>query len=146
MIIVIVLGACALIEGFALLHKYLAGKKIDGDAVADKVMNYANVAEAFAAAIAPFLPATYGPIVSTLSKVTYSAVSMVEALWKASVLTDDKRKATAISLIQSDLQKAGITVDDDVNKWISVAVDLMCRFLPKSHTESAVPVTDTTAQ
>ena len=136
MVILIVVGACAVIAGFAWLHKYFASKKIDGDAVADKVVSYANVAEAFATAISPFLPPAYGPIVSTLSKFTYSAVSMVEALWKASVLPDDKRKATATSLIQSDLQKAGITIDDNVNKWISVAVDLMVRFLPKSHTDA----------
>lgn len=131
--LLIVIGTCALIALAVYLRKYLTAKKIDGDTTVEKGVSYANVAEAFALAIAPFLPAKYGNILSKLAVAAFKSVNTVEALWKASVLPEDKRKATATSLIQSELTQAGIPVDDEVNKLISVSVDLMCRFLPKSH-------------
>lgn len=135
MIILIVLGACALIAGFVLLRRYLTGKKIDGDAVADKVIDYANVAEAFAAALAPFLPPYLANILKPLASATYAVVQTIEELWEVSGVPEDKRKSTAIEMIRLRLQKSGITIDDNIDKWIGVAVDLMVRFLPKSHPE-----------
>lgn len=135
--LLVILGACALIAGGAYLGNYLSKKKIDTAKVGEKVVSAANVAEAFALAIAPFLPAKYGSILSKLSVSAYKSVNTVEALSKASVLPEEKRKATATSLIQSELQQAGIPIDDEVNKLISVSVDLMCRFMPKSHTITA---------
>lgn len=147
MTILIVIGACALIAVGAYLGNFLSKKKIDVSKGAEKVTSAANVAEAFALAIAPFLPAKYGSIITKLAVSTYKGINIAEALWKASALPEDKRKATATSLIQSELQQANITVDDEVNKLISVSVDLMCRFMPKSHTaapesEAAAPGTN----
>lgn len=136
----IVLGSCAVIIGAIYLELHLGKKKIDGSKVIDKIASCTNVAEAFSLAIAPFLPAKYGSILSKLAISSYKGVNTAEALWKASVLPEDKRKATATSLIQSELQQSGIAIDDEVNKLISVSVDLMCRFMPKSHT---VPATST---
>lgn len=140
--IIIVLAACAVIAGFAWLRLYLTKKKIDGDATAGKVEHYADVAEAFAESIAPFLPTNMSKIILPLAKATYSAVSVMEELWSASVLPADQRKSTATTLIQADLKKAGIPITDETNKWISVCVDMMCRFLPKSHTAPADVPTD----
>ena len=137
MVVIIVFGACALIAGGAYLGNFLSKKKIDTSKVEGKVTSAANVAEAFALAIAPFLPAKYGSIISKLAVSTYKGINIAEALWKASALPEDKRKATATSLIQSELQQNRIQVDDEVNKLISVSVDLMCRFMPKSHTDTA---------
>ena len=139
MVLIIVFGACVLITGGAYLGNFLSKKKIDVSKVEGKAVSAANAAQAFALAIAPFLPAKYGSILSKLAIASYKGVNTAEALWKASVLPEDKRKATATSLIQSELQQSGIQVDDEVNKLISVSVDLMCRFMPKSHTAPATP-------
>lgn len=141
LVLAIIIGACLLIVGAAYLGAYLSKKKINASKVIEKVISYSNVAESFALAIAPFLPDKYSSIVSNLAVAAYKDVNTVEALWKASVLPEDKRKATATSLIQSELAQAGITVDDEVNKLISVSVDLMCRFMPKSHAETTTPAT-----
>ena len=133
LVILIVLGVALLFVGFIVLRRYLVAKKIDGDAVANEVQDCANVAEAFATAITPFLPANIAAIITKLAVSAFAAVKMGERLWQASAIPEDQRKTMAISLIQYDLQKAGITVDDNVNKWIDVVVDLMCRFLKKSH-------------
>ncbi len=138
MVFIIVFGACILIAGGAYLGNFLSKKKINVSKVEGKAVSAANAAQAFALAIAPFLPAKYGSILSKLAIASYKGVNTAEALWKASVLPEDKRKATATSLIQSELQQSGIAIDDEVNKLISVSVDLMCRFMPKSHTASAV--------
>lgn len=137
--LLIILGACALIAGGAYLGNYLSKKKIDTAKVEKKVVSAANVAQAFALAVAPFLPAKYGSILSKLAIASYKGVNTTEALWKAAVLPEEKRKVTATSLIQSELQQAGIPIDDEVNKLISVSVDLMCRFMPKSHPVAAQP-------
>lgn len=146
LVIVIVLGAVVLISGFVMLRRYLTGKKIDVDAVADKAEEYADVAEAFAAALAPFLPSYLANILLPLAKATYAVVSTIEELWEVSGVPDDKRKSTAIAMIQLRLQKSGITIDENIDKWIGVAVDLMVRFLPKSHpTEIALGAVETPA-
>lgn len=133
MVLIIVFGACVLITGGAYLGNFLSKKKIDVSKVEGKAVSAANAAQAFALAIAPSLPAKYGSILSRLAISSYKGVNTAEALWKASVLPEEKRKATATSLIQSELQQSGITIDDEINKLISVSVDLMCRFMPKSH-------------
>ncbi len=146
MVLVITFGACALIAGGAYLGKYLSKKKIDVSKVEKKVVSATTAAEAFGLAVAPFLPAKYGSILSKLAISSYKNVNTAEALWKASVLPEEKRKPTAMSLIQSELQQNGITIDDEVNKLISVSVDLMCRFMPKSHTDApAVSAAQATA-
>lgn len=136
LVLVITFGACALIAGGAYLGDYLSKKKIDVSKVEKKVVSATTVAEAFGLAVAPFLPAKYGSILSKLAISSYKNVNTTEALWKASVLPEEKRKATATSLIQSELRQNGIPIDDEVNKLISVSVDLMCRFMPKSHTDT----------
>lgn len=146
MVLIIIFGGCALIVGGAYLGNYLGKKKINTSKVGEKIVSAANAAEAFGLAIAPFLPAKYGSILSKLAISSYKNVNTAETLWKASVLPEEKRKATATSLIQSELQQNGITIDDEVNKLISVSVDLMCRFMPKSHTAPAVPAPQVAAQ
>jgi hypothetical protein len=146
MVLIIVLGACVLIAGGAYFGNFLSKKKIDVSKVEWKAVLVASAAQAFALAIAPFLPAKYGSILSKLAISSYKGVDTVEALWKASVLPEEKRKATATSLIQSEFQQSGIQVDDEVNKLISVSVDLMCRFMPKSHTVPATPAAQTAAE
>lgn len=146
MVLIIVFGACVLIAGGAYLGNFLSKKKIDVSKVEGKAVSAANAAQAFALAIAPFLPAKYGSILSKLAISSYKGVNTAEALWKASVLPEEKRKATATSLIQSELQQSGIQVDDEVNKLISVSVDLMCRFMPKSHMAPATPAPQTAAE
>lgn len=144
-ILLIVLGCCALIVGGAFLGNYLAKKHIDLSKVASEAVSGMNMADAFALAVAPFLPAKYASIVGTLFNAVKKGINIAEALWKASQCPEDQRKAVATSLIQSQLQQGGVTLDDEVNKLISVSIDLMCRFMPKSHTQAA-PVSSVAAQ
>ena len=98
MVLIIVFGACVLITGGAYLGKFLSKKKIDVSKVDGKAVSAANAAQAFALAIAPFLPTKYGSILSKLAISSYKGVNTAEALWKVAVLPEEKRKATATSL------------------------------------------------
>ena len=142
-ILLIVLGCCTLIVGGAFLGNYLAKKHIDLSAEVSKAVSGMNMADAFALAVAPFLPAKYASVVTNLFNAVSDGISIAEALWKASQCPEDQRKAVATSLIQSKLQSKGIVLDDKINKLISVSIDVMCCFMPKSHTQ-AVPVAPAT--
>jgi hypothetical protein len=137
LVLIIILGAVILVGVAAYLSNYLTKHKIDAEAVIQKALQGLSIADSFALAITPFLPVAYGNIISKLFQFTLEGVNTAEALFKAAVLSSDQRKATATSLITSKLVQAGVKPDDEINKLISVSVDLMCRFLPK--TTVAVP-------
>ena len=139
-VLLLVLGCCALIVGGAFLGNYLAKKHMDLTAELSKAVSGINIADAFAIAIAPFLPAKYACIVGKLFKAVKRGIDIAEAIWKASQCPEDQRKTVATGLVQSELQSDGIALDDEINKLISVSIDLMCRFMPKSHTQAAPAV------
>jgi hypothetical protein len=134
LILLIVFGAILLILAAAWLGDFFAKHNINEPAIAQKVIKGLSVAEAFALAITPFLPIPYANIISKLFQFTTNGVNTAEALYKASAVSADQRKTTATSLITSELTQAGVVPDDEINKLISVSIDLMCRFLPHKST------------
>jgi hypothetical protein len=133
LVLIITFGALILISASAYLSNYFAKYNIDEPAIAQKIISGLSVAEAFAMAIAPFLPITYASIAAKLFQYTLDAVNTAEALFAASALPADQRKATATSLITSKLSQAGVKQDSKIDKLISVSIDLMCTLLPKTN-------------
>lgn len=150
-ILITVLGAVAgMLIGFY-LRKFLAAKKIDLSAVeakADKVLQY--VLDGMEA-LAPFLPGKYATILETVAKAVASAVEKIEDLNSLGLLPDEQRKAKATELIIKELTNEKITIDANVQKLISVAIDSACLVLPghismETAAEATVQPASTTAQ
>lgn len=145
LVLIIVLGAVILIGAAAYLGKYITEHKIKASDSVKKAIQGLSVAEAFALAMAPFLPVKSAAIIAKLFQMTVNAVNTAEALYKAATLPAEQRKATATSLITSELIQAGITPDQEIDKLISVSIDLMCRFLPKTNVTTPAPAKAVTA-
>jgi hypothetical protein len=113
------------------------GGKINISEILDMVVNSIDAGEALAVALAPFAPGIPIAIIIKIADVVKKAVVQAEATYKVSLAlqgeTVDQRKVQATSLITSNLTLEGITIDDKISKLISVAIDLMCRALPKTH-------------
>lgn len=133
--ILVLLGATTLI-GAACLGAYLTKKGVNVKSIeyeTDKVIAYSSSA---AEALAPYLPMPYRGLIQTIAKYSAETVQTTEALYDASMLTGDKRKEAAVSIIIKDMEEANLTVDENVKKLISVAIDAACLVLPH-HINSA---------
>jgi hypothetical protein len=117
-------------------------KKINIPALMDKVVNGIGIGESLALSIAPFAPGLPIPTIVFIADKVKKAVVESEVVYKEAITlsaeTPDQRKANATVLIESALKLEGIEVTPDIQKLESVAIDLMCRALPKTHVVAAV--------
>lgn len=129
-ILLIVLGVAGGMAGDYFLQKFLAAKKIDLSAVEAKVDKVLEYLIKDAEAIAPFLPPKYSAIVDKIAKSVAAVVQKIEDLHNLNLVPADQRKAAATKLIIADLEAQHITVDENIQKLISAAIDSACLVLP----------------
>jgi hypothetical protein len=138
MIVVLAAAVSAIITHTAIkLHN----KGINGASALEKVDMGITYAQSIAEAIAPFLPAVAGPVISKVLSIAQKAVQHVEATYKAALSTNsgaaDTRKAEATSLIKSALALDCVADSAEVDKLIDVVIPLLVLALPKTHETTA---------
>lgn len=130
-------GAAVAISA-AKLVQFLKSKGINVDALEAKANAGIQYAERAADAIAPFLPEPYGTIVKKAATYVADGVDVTEKLKDAGMMSADQRKTAATNLILADLKKAGLPVDSNVEKILSVVIDGSALVLP-GHVATANP-------
>lgn len=134
--IIVVLGA---IIGAGYLGMILGKKKIDVDGLVDEAKKAMPVFDNVAAVVESLLPEPYKAMAVTVATAAQKAVSMAEGIALAGQLPEAQRKSYATNLINSALLMEKIQLTPDVNKAVSLAVDLSVGlFLPKTHAAPAV--------
>lgn len=123
-------GGAAITVGTVRLVRFLKSKGINVDALEAKADAGIQYAERAADAIAPFLPEPYGTIVKKAAAYVADGVDVTEKLKDAGMMSANQRKTAATNLILADLKKAGLPVDANVEKILSVVIDGSALVLP----------------
>lgn len=137
-----VICTVAVMVGGAKLIGYLRKKGVDVEVIEKKLDSCMQFAEKAADALEPFIPEPYSGLVQTITNCAAKTVQTTEDLTKAGLMTADQRKEAATKIITADLKSAGLPIDENIQKLISVAIDTAALLLP-GHV--SVPASNQTA-
>lgn len=135
-----------LVFGSGSIGLLLSKMKINIGKAVDKADEAMPIFDKMAGLVEELLPKPYKAVAQTVTAIIREGVTVAEELWKCGQLSADERKAYALTLIHSALPAEGVQADDDVNKAVSLAVDVAAKlFLAKSHPNASENAADGSA-
>lgn len=112
----------------------LVKRGIDVSGLLDKTSMAVSAMDTVTNTLKTLFPATPGlDLIDKILDYASQAVSSAEQMYKASQITEDKRKEEATTLVYAFLAAAGITVTDELKPVIDGSIEAAVFALPKTH-------------
>ena len=123
----------------------LVKRGIDVSGLLDKASMTVSAMDTVTDTIKTLFPATPGlNLIDKILEYANRAVASAEQMYKASQITEEKRKDEATALVYAFLEAAGVTVTEDLKPIIDGSIEAAVFALPKSHDDISAPLNNTT--
>ena len=118
----------------------LVKRGIDVSGLLDKASMTVSAMDTVTDTIKTLFPATPGlNLIDKILEYANRAVASAEQMYKASQITEEKRKDEATALVYAFLEAAGVTVTEDLKPIIDGSIEAAVFALPKTHDDVSGP-------
>lgn len=123
----------------------LVKRGIDVSGLLDKASMTVSAMDTVTDTIKTLFPATPGlNLIDKILEYANRAVASAEQMYKASQITEEKRKDEATALVYAFLEAAGVTVTEDLKPIIDGSIEAAVFALPKTHDDISAPLNNAT--
>ncbi len=118
----------------------LVKRGIDVSGLLDKASMTVSAMDTVTDTIKTLFPATPGlNLIDKILEYANRAVASAEQMYKASQITEEKRKDEATALVYAFLEAAGVTVTEELKPIIDGSIEAAVFALPKTHDDVSGP-------
>lgn len=118
----------------------LVKRGIDVSGLLDKASMTVSAMDTVTDTLKTLFPATPGlNLIDKILEYASRAVASAEQMYKASQITEEKRKDEATALVYAFLEAAGVTVTEELKPIIDGSIEAAVFALPKTHDDVSGP-------
>lgn len=118
----------------------LVKRGIDVSGLLDKASMTVSAMDTVTDTLKTLFPATPGlNLIDKILEYANRAVASAEQMYKASQITEEKRKDEATALVYAFLEAAGVTVTEELKPIIDGSIEAAVYALPKTHDDVSGP-------
>lgn len=123
----------------------LVKRGIDVSGLLDKASMTVSAMDTVTDTLKTLFPATPGlNLIDKILEYASRAVASAEQMYKASQISEEKRKDEATALVYAFLEAAGVTVTEELKPIIDGSIEAAVFALPKTHDDISAPLNNAT--